>query len=378
MKLELTPQQKQQKETFRVFVDQEISPYADQYEQEERVPPETIKKLADQGYLGALIPEENGGLGLEMITYGLLCEEVGRGSASLLSLLTVQGMVAQAILKWGSSAQKTYWLPKLAAGEIIGAFGLTEPDVGSDAKNVQSTATVSTDGYRLNGRKKWISFGQIADVFLIIAQCDGQPAAFLVERRRVGFSTHPITGMLGFRAAMLAEVHLQDCYVPAENLVGRVGFGFSHVAGTALDYGRYCVGWGCVGLAQACLEACLDYTRKRKQFGTYLKEHQLIQQMIAEMIANIRAARLLCYQAGYLKAIGDPNSIMETSIAKYFASKMAYQAAGDAVQIHGANGCSSEYPVQRYLRDAKIMEIIEGSTQMQQMLIASYGYQHIF
>lgn len=181
--------------------------------------------------------------------------------------------------------------------------------------------------------------------------------------------------MLGVRGSMLAELHLNNCQIPQENLVCRQGFGFSHVASSALDLGRYSVACGCVGIAQACLEACIEYTSKRKQFDVYLKEHQLIRQMITEAIANIKAARLLCYQAGYLKDIGDPNSIMETSIAKYFASMIATKVANDAVQIHGGNGCSSEYPVQRYLRDAKIMEIIEGSTQIHEITIAEYGYQ---
>jgi alkylation response protein AidB-like acyl-CoA dehydrogenase len=174
---------------------------------------------------------------------------------------------------------------------------------------------------------------------------------------------------------MLAQLHFNDCIIPQENLVCRQGFGFSHVASSALDCGRYSVAWGCVGIAQACLEACIQYTSQRKQFGVYLREHQLIRQLITDAIANIKAARLLCYQAGYLKDIGNPKSMMETSIAKYFASTTATKVASDAVQIHGGNGCSSEYPVQRYFRDAKIMEIIEGSTQIQQLTIAEYGYQ---
>jgi alkylation response protein AidB-like acyl-CoA dehydrogenase len=340
------------------------------------MPNEVIKKLAEIGYLGAIVPKEQGGQGMDAITFGLLCEEVGRASASLLSLLTVHGMVCQAIMKWGSASQKTNWLPKLATGETIGAFGLTEPNVGSDAKSVETAAVLSNNSYVLNGEKKWISFGQVANLFLIFAQCDGKPTAFLVERERTGFSTEPLKGLLGFRSAMIAKVFMNECRIPAENLVGRVGFGFSHVASTALDHGRYCVAWGCLGLGQACLNACLSYTSERKQFGSFLKGHQLIQQMIAEMITNLKAARLLCYHAGYLKDKGDPSLIMETSIAKYFASRMVNKIADDAVQIHGANGCSSDYPVQRYLRDAKIMEIIEGSTQMQQIIIAKSGYHN--
>jgi alkylation response protein AidB-like acyl-CoA dehydrogenase len=375
MKIELTLQQKNAQATFRAFVDEEIVPQANQCDREERTPPKLIEKLAHRGYLGAVLPKDNGGSGMDMITYGLLNEEIGRGCSSLRSLLTVHSMVAHALLKWGSKSQKEYWIPKLASGKVIAAFALSEPNVGSDAKSVETTAILSGDSYVLNGQKKWITYGQIADVFLVFAQCEGKPSAFLVEKNSPGLSIKPIFGMLGVRASMLAELHLDGCRIPQENLVCRLGFGFSHVASSALDYGRYSVAWGCVGIAQACLEACIQYTSQRKQFDVYLKEHQLIRQMIAEMIANLKAARLLCYQAGYLKEIGEPNSIMETSIAKYFSSTMVTKVANDAVQIHGGNGCSSEYPVQRYLRDAKIMEIIEGSTQIQQITIAEYGYQ---
>jgi glutaryl-CoA dehydrogenase (non-decarboxylating) len=375
MKIELTTQQKEDKAAFRAFVDEAIAPYANQCDREERTPPELIKQLAQKGYLGALLPKDCGGSSMDMITYGLLSEEIGRGCSSLRSLLTVHSMVAQALLKWGSQSQKAYWIPKLASGEAIAAFALSEPNVGSDAKSVETTATLSGNSYLLNGKKKWITYGQIADVFLVFAQCEGKPSAFLVEKNSPGLSIEPISGMLGVRASMLAQLHFKDCVIPQENLVCRHGFGFSHVASSALDCGRYSVAWGCVGIAQACLEACIQYTSQRRQFGAYLREHQLIRQLITDAIANIKASRLLCYQAGYLKDIGNPKSIMETSIAKYFASTTATKVSSDAVQIHGGNGCSSEYSVQRYFRDAKIMEIIEGSTQIQQLTIADYGYQ---
>jgi alkylation response protein AidB-like acyl-CoA dehydrogenase len=283
-------------------------------------------------------------------------------------------MVAQAILRWGGKKAGELWLPRIATGEIFVAFGLTEPNVGSDAKSVESSARQSGDSYVLNGRKKWITGGQIADLFLIFAQCEGKSAAFLIERDNPGLSIIPVAGMLGVRASMLAELHLEECRIPKENLVGRLGFGFSHVGAHALDYGRYSVAWGCIGLAQACLEACLQYTSERKQFGSYLKDHQLIQRMIAEMVTNLKAARLLCYRAGYLRETGDPDAIMETVIAKYFAAVSATKASTDAVQIHGAIGCSAERSVQRFFRDAKIMEIIEGSTQVQQVAISQYAY----
>jgi hypothetical protein len=375
MKIELTPHQNQARSEFKAFVDEVIIPHANRCDREEHTPPELIKKLARQGYLGAALPKDKGGSGMDTITYGLLNEEIGRGCSSLRSLLTVHNMVAQALLKWGNKFQKENWLPKLASGEVIAAFALSEPNVGSDAKSIETTATRSGDFYVLNGQKKWITYGQIADVFLVFARYEGKPSAFLVEKDSQVLTIKPIFGMLGVRASMLAELHLHDCKIPSENLVCREGLGFSHVASSALDYGRYSVAWGCVGIAQACLEACIQYTNQRKQFGIYLKEHQLIRQAIAQMLVNVKAARLLCYQAGYLKDIGDPKSIMETSIAKYFASTTATKAANDAVQIHGGNGCSSEYSVQRYLRDAKIMEIIEGSNQIQQITIAEYGYQ---
>ena len=375
MNIELTAEQKKDQAAFRTFVQEEIIPEVDRYDQEERTPAELINKVAQRGYLGALVTEESGGAGMDMITFGLLNEEIGYGCSSIRSLLTVHSMVTHALLRWGSKQQKACWLPKLALGEIIGAFALSEPNVGSDAKSVETTARLCGDHYVLSGQKKWITYGQVAGLFLIFAQYDGKVSAFLVERNSPGFSTKPINGMLGTRASMLAELYLNECHIPKENLVGGRGFGLATVATSALDIGRYSVAWGCVGIAQACLEASLQYTSERKQFGSYLKEHQLIQQMITEMITTVKAARLLCYQAGYLKDIGDPNTIMETWVAKYFASTIAVKAANNAVQIHGANGCSNDYPVQRYLRDAKVMEIIEGSTQIQQMTIAGYGYQ---
>jgi glutaryl-CoA dehydrogenase (non-decarboxylating) len=375
MRIELTPRQEEHLAEFKAFTDEEIVPHAGQFDREERVPPALIQKLAQKKYLGAILPQDVGGLGADMITFGLLNEEIGRGCSSVRSLLTVHSMVAHAILRWGSQRQKETWLPELAAGKVIGAFALTEPGVGSDAQSVETTATERGDGYVLNGQKKWITYGQIADLLLVFARCEGKPVAFLVERDRPGLTTEPIRGLLGARASMLALVRLDACHVPRENRVGGVGFGFAAVASSCLDVGRYSVAWGCVGIGQACLEASLRYASQRKQFGVYLQDHQLIRQMLTKMIVNVKAARLLCRHAGHLKDVGDPDATLETLAAKYFASTMATQVASDAVQIHGANGCSSEYPVQRYLRDAKIMEIIEGSTQIQEIVIAKNACQ---
>jgi glutaryl-CoA dehydrogenase (non-decarboxylating) len=375
MNIELTDTQISAHEGFRSFVDKEIAPLAEKFDREERIPVEIIREMARRGYLGAFLPECYGGKMMDMATYGLLCEEIGRGSASLLSLLTVHGMVSLGILRWGNSAQKEYWLPRLASGETIGAFALTEPDIGSDARNVEASAETRGSSFVLKGEKKWISCGQIADLFLIIARCEGKPTAFLVEKNAPHLRIEPMGGLLGFRAAMLAQLSLESCEIPLENLVGKVGFGFSHVAGAALDFGRYCIACGCVGLAQACIDATLHYASGRKQGGHYLRDHQLIQEMIAEMIAGSRAARLLCRHAGALKDLGDPESIMETCIAKYFASRISLKAASDAVQIHGAQGCAGDFPVERYFRDAKIMEIIEGSSQIQQIMISKHAFE---
>ncbi len=376
MKIELTKEQLDNQEEFHSFATKEIAPYAAKNDLEERTPPELIKKLADSGYLGSMIPKEYGGLDMDMITIGLLNEEVGKACSSVRGLLTVHGMVALAILRWGTKEQREYWLPKMASGKIIGAFGLTEPNVGSDAKSVETTAVYEDGKYILNGHKKWTTMGQIADIFLVFAKCDDKPTAFLVERTSPGFSTKPITDLIGCRASMIAELLLENCSIPEANIVGRIGTGLSHVALNSLDYGRYTVAWGCVGLGQACLEESLEYSRKRKQFGTSLRQNQLIQKMITEMVVDIKAARLLCFNAGYLKDIGDPDTIMETWNAKYFASKMVNKVAYDAVQIHGANGCSRQYPVERYYRDAKINEIIEGTSQMHEVLIATNAFRN--
>lgn len=378
MKIELTPEQRSNQAAFRAFVEEAIIPYAESFDQGEYTPPDLIKNIGQQGYLGALVAPEWGGRGLDMLTFGILNEEFGRGCSSLRSLLTVHSMVTYAIQRWGDRQQRAYWLPRLATGEVIGAFALSEPNAGSDARGIETQAQRCGDVYILNGRKKWITYGEIADVYLLFAQCEGTISAFLVESTLPGFSRQPIRGMIGTRASMMAELILEDCRVPATHMVGKKGFGVASVITSALDIGRYSVACGCVGIIQACFEASRAYTSERKQFDTLLKNQQLIQQMMTGMITNLRAARLLCYNAGYLKDVGAPNTIMETWIAKYFASTAAAKVASDAVQIHGANGCSSAYPVQRYWRDTKVMEIIEGSTQIQEINIANYGYQGFY
>ena len=375
MNLALTTQQTTAYRADQAFVATNIAPYADQIDRAQATPVHVINNVAQQGYLGALIPVAYGGNPLDMISFGLLNQEVGRACSSVRSLITVHSMVSFAVNRWGSQALKDRWLPPLATGEIIGAFALSEPNVGSAAGEIETTATRMGGDYILNGCKKWTTYGEIAGVYLVFAKCDGKALALLLPRDTPGLTVKPIRNMLGTTGSMIAELQIDNCRVPQAQVVGSLGFGISAVALSALDLGRYSVSWGCVGLAQACLDASLAYTRQRQQFGQYLKDHQLIQQMITNMVTHSKAARLLCYQAGYLRDQGAASAMSETLVAKYFASTIAFQAATDAVQIHGANGCSADYPVQRYLRDAKVMEIIEGSHQMQQILIAQDAYR---
>ncbi|HEV8578869.1 MAG TPA: acyl-CoA dehydrogenase family protein [Thermoanaerobaculia bacterium] len=375
MRLELSAEQRAARAEFRAFAAAEIAPHAGGWDREEAIPREIIGRLRDLGYLGSNVSPDFGGPGRDMITYGLLTEEIAKGCSSVRSLLTVHDMVAHAVQRWGSREQKERYLPSLARGEILGALALSEPNAGSDAKSIETTAADAADAWVLDGRKKWTTFGQIADLFLVFAKVGEQSAAFLVERQTPGVTVRPLRGILGTRASMLAEIELQGCRVPKGNLVGRVGFGISHVAAAALEQGRYSIAWGSVGIAQACLDACRTYAAERRQFGTPLADHQLIRRMLTDMIVDVRAARLLCLRAGWLRESGDPGAFMETMAAKYFASRLATRAAGDAVQLHGANGCSDDYPVGRYLRDAKVMEIIEGSTQIQQITLPQFEFQ---
>jgi alkylation response protein AidB-like acyl-CoA dehydrogenase len=267
-----------------------------------------------------------------MISYGLLHEEFGKVCSNARTLLTVHDMVAETVLRLGGALRGTC-LANVTTGTCLAASALTEPEAGSDAASIATTAVETEDGYVLNGRKKWISFGQLADLFLVVARAGkgGPPIGFLVKRDTPGLTVAPITGMLGLRGSMLAELSLDDCEIPGDCRVGSV----------------------------------------KMPDG-----HQLIRRMLTDMLADVRAARLLCYQAGYLRETGDPGAVQATLVAKYFASRMANRVASDAVQIHGALGVSGQKPVERHFRDARIMEIIEGSTEIQQLTIAKYGIEH--
>jgi alkylation response protein AidB-like acyl-CoA dehydrogenase len=370
--LDLTDDQRRARQDCRAFVAAQVAPCAGGWDRAGRMPMAVIDELRQRGYLGAHLPRELGGGGLDPITYGLITEEIGRGCSSLRSLLTVHDMVSEAVRRWGGPVLKREVLPRLARAEELAALALSEPNIGSDAAGVETEARQDGEGFVLTGSKRWITFGMLADQFLVFASCGGQVAAFLVPAATPGLTRQPIDNVVGTRASHLAALTFDGCRVGADRLVGRVGFGFSHVANTALDHGRYSVAWGAVGIAQACLDASLQYTATRHQFGKPLAKHQLVQRLLTEMIVNTRAARLLCYQAGYRRGQGAPDAATETLVAKYFAARAAARAANDAVQLHGANGLCQDYPVERYLRDAKVTEIIEGSSQIQQIAIASY------
>ena len=366
----LSPAQKTIRSEARLFVREQITPHADRWDREECLPSDVIRQLRNRRYLGAPLPEAFGGQGMDSVTYGLLTEELARGCSSVRSLLTVHDMVAMGVCRWGSRNLKAEFARSICSGERLCALALSEPNVGSDAAAVETNAQAEANEYILNGAKKWITFGQIADLFLVLARLANQPTAFLVPRQTPGLICQPLRRISGTRASMLAKLEFSDCRIPASYIVGRPGLGLSHVIAAVLDQGRYSVAWGSVGIAQACLDACLDYTSTRKQFGVALREHQLVSEILTNMIVDVRAARLLCYRAGYLRNSAHPDAIADTLAAKYFASRAAVRAANDAVQLHGANGIGDEYPVSRYLRDAKVMEIIEGSTQIQQIAIA--------
>lgn len=376
MQLELDDRHQRDQARFRQFAAQHVAPSAAAADRAERLPDRVIQALAEACCLGSFLPEQWGGQALDMISYGVLHEEIGKACTSARSLLTVHDMVTHAILKWGTACQRRRYLPAMARGEMIGAFAVSEPGAGSDVRSIETSARRENGAWLLNGTKTWVTFGQTADVFLVLARAGDEPAAFLVDRAVAGLSVTPISGMIGMRASMLAEVVFQDCEIADTAIIAKPGFGLSPVVFDALGIGRYSVAWGSVAIAQAAVDACMQYTDERRQFGSALREYQLIQHLLTDMIVETEAARLLCLRAGYLKQKGDPQEVLHTLAAKYFSARTAMRAASDAVQIHGANGCSSAYPVQRYLRDAKVMEIIEGSNQMQQMMIAKQARQY--
>jgi len=380
MDFELTQEQEMVRQEVRKFCQVEILPVVRDYDRREEFPHDLLQKMAGLGLLGAPIPKEYGGAGLDPISFAIVMEELGRVCSALRSTLSVQtALVGLSVLQWGTEEQKRRYLPGLCRGAIIGCFGLTEPNAGSDASAQQTTAFVDGSHWVINGTKIFITNGNIAHLALIFARTggstqsgkgEGESAAFLIEKGVRGFSTRAIKGKLGLRASDVAELNFTDCRVSKEALLGQVGEGL-HVAVSALDHGRYSVAAGCVGIIEACLEASIQYAKGRWQFGKPIGGFQLVQEMIARMSVDLEAARLLVYRVGQLRQKGQ-RATLETSQAKYFASEAAVRAATDAVQIHGAYGYVDESPVERYYRDAKATTIYEGTSQIQKLIIGSH------
>lgn len=342
------------------------------------MPKEVIKKLAEKGYLSASFPKEYGGLGLDPVNYGLFQEEIGKVSCAVRALITVStSLFGETLIRCGDKYQKNKYLLLLASGEKIGAFALTEPEVGTDAKSIKTNYVKEDDMYVINGSKKWITYGDLADFFLVIAKSDeGKTSAFIVERDFDGVSTEAIEGLMAGNGTHIGKIEFKDVKVPKENLVGLEGSGFNYVTSTSLDYGRYSIAWAGVSIAEAALDAMVSYSRKRVQFDKKICNHQYIQGFIANATAKIHAARALCISAGNKRAEKSQDAIIETVMAKYIASKVAMEVATDALQVHGGNGISSDYVVERLFREAKVLEIIEGTTQVLNMVIARYSLTH--
>lgn len=356
------------------FAEEEIKPFVSDYEDKGKLPKSLLKKMAEQGYIAATFPQKYGGLELNPIYYGMLTEAIGKVCCSARAALTVQtSLVGETLLRWGNEKQKDEWLPAIASGEKTACFALSEPAIGSNAKAVETTYIQEGTEYLLNGKKKWITLAGVADLFLVIASNAGKVTAFMLERDMPGIRTHPMKGLMASKAAHIAEIELVNVVVPETNIIGRKNGGFNYVCTTALDHGRYSIAWAGLAIAQAAVDAMVTYSRKRHQFDRKICNFQLIQGLIADAVTKLHAARALCLRAGKMRMEKDANAVAETTIAKYYTSQIAMEIASSAVQVHGGNGCWNQYPVERLFREAKIMEIIEGSSQIQQLLIAKYG-----
>lgn len=360
------------------FAEKEIRPLAREIEKKQAIPRSLIDKLAERKYLTPCLPEEFGGLSLNPIYYGLFTEEIGKACSATRAILTVHAsLVGETICKLGTDEQKSKWLNVLSSGEKIAAFALTEPDVGTDAKSIQTLYKKNGRTFLLNGRKKWITLGNIADVFLVIATDGKDITAFLVERGK-GVKTKPINGLLAGKATHIAEIEFDNVEIPETHVLGTVGGGFTYTVNTALDYGRFSIAWAGLSIAQESLNAMVKYSRTRKQFGKGIYSFQLIQGIIGDAVTKVHAARALCMKAAQMRIDNHNDAVIETTMAKYYTSKVAMEVATDAVQVHGGNGCCDQYPVERLFREAKVLEIIEGTSQVQQEIIARFGLRRYY
>jgi butyryl-CoA dehydrogenase len=373
MDFDLTDEQKLIRETAGTFADRELAERARENDRNNHFDLELVSKIADQGYLGAIVPQQYGGAGLDYLTYAIVVEEIGRHDSAMRTVISVQtSLVCSSILRWGTEEQKQRYLPKLCSGEWLGCFGLTEPDTGSDAANQKTRARKTDSGWVLNGSKMWISLGNHAKVALIFAQTDPEKqhrglACFLVPTDTPGFTTQEIHGKMGLHGSDTASIALDDVEVADDALMGEIGEGFK-IAMSALDSGRYSVAAGCVGVCQGSLDHSVAYSKEREQFGRPIASFQLVQAMIADMRVQTDAARLLVFRAGFLKDKDRP-STTETSIAKLYATEAAQNCSHLAIQVHGGSGYVDDHPVERYFRDVRVTTLYEGTSQIQKLII---------
>jgi alkylation response protein AidB-like acyl-CoA dehydrogenase len=357
------------------FVDREIVPFATEWDRTETMDKGIVGKLAEVGFLGAPLPEEYGGMGVDNVSYCCIVEELGRSDSSVRGVVSVNvGLVGKTILKWGTEEQKQEWIPKLCSGESLGCYGLTEPHSGSDAASLRSKAVREGDDWILNGTKMFITNGTWAGLALIFARSGDDTArgitAFLVPTDTAGFSSNKVTGKLGLRSQDTGELVMENVRIPDSCRLGEEGQGFK-IAMSALDTGRMSLAAGSVGIAQGCLEASIKYSTEREQFSRPIARFQLVQELIADMAVEIEAARFLTWHVATMADRGEKHTL-QSSYAKYFASETAVRAANAAVQVHGGYGYIDEYPVGKYLKDARVATLYEGTSQIQKLIIGRH------
>ena len=383
--LELTDEQRLLQRTVREWGAREFAPNIRELDRQHRFDPDVLPQMAELGLLGISVPASLGGAGMDYVSLGLACEELEYLDTSLRVIMSVHfGLNSLTLLSWGTPDQQQRYLVPQSRGEQIGGYGLTEPGAGSDVRGIQSTAVKKGGYWVLTGEKTWISLADVADNFLVFAWSDQEKkqrrdasgiSAFIVERTRPGFASGPMKEKWGILAGNTGFFTMDDVEVPAGNLVGREGEGFK-IAMFALDQGRYTVAAGATGLIRACRDASVKYAGERRTFGMEIGRHQLVKEMIAQMESDYQAARLLWLRSGWMKNHGRRNT-RETGLAKWFATVASERAAGDAVQIHGANGYSDEYPVGRFYRNCKGAVIYEGTREIHKLMQADYllGYR---
>lgn len=382
MDYSLTDEHLMVQKMVRDFAEREVAPVIKESDRKQEMAAFILPRLAELGILGICIPMRYGGQGMDYISLGLVCEELEALDTSLRVVMSVHmGLNSMGLLQWGTEEQKQRFLVPQARGEKIACFGLTEPGAGSDVAGIRSTARRVGDEYVLNGEKMWISLATKAHHCLWVARTDPQAenphdglSAFIVEMDRPGVSSGDIHGKLGVRAGSTGWIACQDVHIPLKNRIGEEGEGFK-IAMSCLDNGRYTVAAGATGLIRACLDASVRYAKERQAFGREIAKFQLIQQKIATMVQFYDAARLLYLRAGWMKNQGLRNT-RETSLAKWYATDASFQAASEAIQVHGAYGYSDEYDVERYLRNSKGAIIYEGTSEIHQLIQAGYALDY--